>query len=479
MKTYDLVELAGRNLKEAVLRNALTTAGVSVGVASLVAMLSLGVGLQDMLMKRLGRSGLFDTIVVMSRQDFRTMDDRRADPSMRSSETKVLDDAARKKLEELPNVTEVYPEVRAVAEMKFQRDPNKPETQHFSSLAGLSQGARKGEAFDGLQGSFFTSPNSEEAIIMGDFARELLGLPEDNGPKQNEAQLSKEQAAELVGKSVTVKYAARSGSGATPAPPDPATPEGQAQDMASAMGFSVERVEKKFKIVGIVTQDPYSGLRPQGRPRVFIPVAVAEQMNIIQPTDLRALMRPANGKSYITLMIRVSDPKHIERTQTAVKQMGYSTYSIQDASRSLGRFFSVLDAFLGIFGSLALAVASLGIVNTLVMAILERRREIGIMKALGASDIDVKKLFFVEAGAMGLLGGVLGAALGAGIGKVINLGVNIYLQRQDLPPENFWNVPLWLFGAALGFSVMVSLVAGLYPASRAAKLDPVQALRHD
>jgi putative ABC transport system permease protein len=128
---------------------------------------------------------------------------------------------------------------------------------------------------------------------------------------------------------------------------------------------------------------------------------------------------------------------------------------------------------------MALAVASLGIVNTLVMAILERRREIGIMKALGASDGDVKRIFFFEAATMGLLGGMLGAGLGWLIGHVINFGTNIWLQRQELRPENFWYVPWWLVALALGFSVLVSLFAGLYPASRAARLDPVQALRHD
>jgi putative ABC transport system permease protein len=152
---------------------------------------------------------------------------------------------------------------------------------------------------------------------------------------------------------------------------------------------------------------------------------------------------------------------------------------MQDASKTLTRVFTFLDMFLGIFGSLALAVASLGIMNTLVMAILERRREIGIMKALGASDIDVKKLFFVEAGAMGVLGGVLVTCLGWMIGRVINFGTNIYLQKQDIPTENFWYVPWWLVVGAMAFSVLVSLGSGLYPASRAAKLDPVQALRHD
>ncbi len=94
--------------------------------------------------------------------------------------------------------------------------------------------------------------------------------------------------------------------------------------------------------------------------------------------------------------------------------MGYAPFSLLDLTRNLRRLFAILDLLLGIFGSLALAVASLGIVNTLVMAILERRREIGVLKALGASDSDVRQLFFAEAGVMGLLGGVGGS--GAGLG---------------------------------------------------------------
>jgi putative ABC transport system permease protein len=159
--------------------------------------------------------------------------------------------------------------------------------------------------------------------------------------------------------------------------------------------------------------------------------------------------------------------------------MGFRTFSINDATKGMRRFFAVLDVFLGIFGSLALAVASLAIVNTLVMAVLERRREIGIMKALGASDADVKKLFFAEAGVMGVLGGAVGVLLGWLMGKGINLGLNIYLRRQDLPPEQIWTMPVWLVAAAVGFAVVVSLIAGLYPAARAARLDPVQALRYE
>jgi len=118
-------------------------------------------------------------------------------------------------------------------------------------------------------------------------------------------------------------------------------------------------------------------------------------------------------------------------------------------------------------------------VNTLVMAILERRHGSGVMKALGAADRDVRQLFLAEAGVMGLLGGVLGVLFGWSLGKLINFGLNKWLENQNVSPEKIWLVPIWLVAAAIGFSVLVSLVAGLYPASQAAKLDPVKALRYE
>jgi putative ABC transport system permease protein len=126
-----------------------------------------------------------------------------------------------------------------------------------------------------------------------------------------------------------------------------------------------------------------------------------------------------------------------------------------------------------------LTVACIGIINTLVMAILERRREIGIMKAIGASDGDLRGLFFAEAGAMGILGGVFGTLLGWVIGRAINIGTNIYFRSIGIPPQKILTVPWWLVAAAILLALVVSLVSGLYPAARAAKLDPVQALRYE
>ena len=469
MKTYDLTELALRNLRESTLRNSLTTIGISVGVASLVAMLSLGIGLQKLATRRLASSGLFDTVVVMSRRDLRGFgrDDERNTAS--AAESRTLDEPARQEIERLPDVLEAYPDIRFITELRYQDKP------HLTMVSGIPDSARANDAFSGIEGRFFSSNNAPEVILQKSFAAELLNKTEGAKPGQEDDIPVAELARPLLGQELVMRYARRV---ASPSPLDSPSPQEKSAASPDA-AYSVISREQKLKIVGVSDLDPDS-MRGAARARVFLPLKLAEELHVMQPSDLRDSMRGFSKQpSYSTISVRVKNPKHVEEVEQAIKKLGFNTFSILDATRSLRQFFAVLDLFLGIFGSLALAVASIGIVNTLVMAILERRREIGIMKAIGASDGDVKKLFFAEAGAMGVLGGFVGVALGWTIGHVINLGTNIYLKRQSLPPENFWSVPWWLVAAAIVFAFVVSLLSGLYPAARAARLDPVQALRYE
>jgi putative ABC transport system permease protein len=101
------------------------------------------------------------------------------------------------------------------------------------------------------------------------------------------------------------------------------------------------------------------------------------------------------------------------------------------------------------------------------------------MKAIGGSDGDIRRIFLIEASAIGLFGGVTGVVLGWIVGRVINFGANIYIQNQGGAAGNLFSLPFWLIGGAIGFSIAISLIAGSYPAARAAKLDPIRALRHD
>jgi len=473
MKLPDLTELALRNLRESVLRNSLTTVGIAVGVASLVAMLSLGIGLQQLASRRLVKSGLFDTVLVTSRRDLRNFgrEEQRAGPA--PGESRILDEPARREIEHLPNVLEAYPDIRFITELRYEEKP------HLTMVGALPSSARSTDAFDGMQGSFFSSETAAEVVLQKSFAEELLGKTPQPGTDETKVA---ELAAPLLGKELTMRYAQRAVAqlqrpgGANAHAGDSA---GKAQGSTSETAYSVISREQKLRIVGIADLDPES-MRGPTRARVFLPLRLAESLHVMQPTDLREISRAAGAEPvYSSISVRVGNPTQVQQVENAVQKMGFNTFSILDATRSLRQFFAVLDLFLGIFGSLALAVASIGIVNTLVMAILERRREIGIMKAIGASDGDVRTLFFAEAGAMGALGGILGVALGWTIGQAINFGTNIYLKRQALPPEHFWSVPWWLVAGAIVFAFIVSLVSGLYPAGRAARLDPVQALRYE
>jgi putative ABC transport system permease protein len=454
MKPRDLSDLALRNLREAILRNSLTTLGIAVGVASLVAMLSLGVGLQQLASKRLSQSGLFDSVFVTPRMNLRGMG-RDAMPAPTDKPPRLLDENARQEIARLANVVEVYPQIRFFTEVRYDGKP------FATMVAGMPASSKASGSFDGMQGSFFSGDGAYETILQSEFAKEL-----------------NPQTSALIGKELVLRYAERqslpqdsANSSAAPASSNSASLPG---------GFSVVPKEMRLRIVGVVDTEPASGFGGYGNGRLLIPLQVAMTLRAAQINDLRDIVRgTASAQTFASLTVRAKGPAYVEALEASIKNMGFGAFSLLDASKSLATFFRVLDMLLGIFSSLALFVATLGIVNTLVMAILERRREIGVLKALGASDRDVKQLFFFEAGVMGLFGGVFGAFLGWLIGRALTFGTNVYLHRRDLPSVDITSVPWWLVLGAIAFAVFVSLVAGLYPASRAARLNPVEALRYE
>ena len=458
MKTRDLSELAARNLREAILRNSLTTLGVAVGVASLVAMLSLGVGLQTLASQKLTKSGLFDAVFVSSRRDFRGPEGD--GPRRKSTEPpekfKPLDESSRQQFAQLPNVVDVYPQIRFLTDVHFNGN-------NFSTnVLGVPDSSRSTSAFDSITGKYFSSPTADEAILQADFAKDLSPQP-----------------ASLVGKEITLRYAERRSLSSDEISKEQDIDK-QLDEMMSG-GMSIVSREKKLRVAGIIESDPSAGIGGFGGGRVFLPMRVAEQLHAAQVNDVQDFVRGGgSGKpTYAALTIRAKSPKDVLPIEEAIKKLGFNAFSLLDASKTLRQIFFVFDMFLILFASLALTVASLGIVNTLLMAILERRREIGVLKALGATNADVKNLFFAEAGAMGLFGGIFGVAFGWLIGQALTWGTTIYLRRQDLPGVKISHVPWWLAASAIAFAIVVSLAAGLYPAARAAKLNPVEALRYE
>jgi len=309
MKPRDLTDLALRNLRESILRNALTTLGVAVGVASLVAMLSLGVGLQQLASKRLSQSGLFDTVLVTPKNAFRGMGRPQREPES-DKPPRVLNDDARKEMEKLPNVIEVYPQIRFFTEIRFN---NKP---FATVVAGMPDSSRNSGSFDGMQGNFFSSTTANEAILQIEFAKELS-----------------EKTSSLIGQELVLRYAERQ---SLPSAATTADPSANSTD-ASGGGFSVVPKELRLKIVGIVETEPAAGYGGYGNARLLMPLATASTLRAAQVNDLRDIVRDSNsGKTtYASLSVRAKSPSQVEAIETSIKKKWASTPSLSSMPQNL------------------------------------------------------------------------------------------------------------------------------------------------
>jgi ABC-type antimicrobial peptide transport system permease subunit len=186
------------------------------------------------------------------------------------------------------------------------------------------------------------------------------------------------------------------------------------------------------------------------------------------------------NEGYDSAVVRVTDPVQLTEVRKRITELGFGSFSIVDQLDQIKTVFLIIDSVLGLLGGISLLVASFGIANTMIMSILERTREIGIMKAIGAEDREIKLIFFFEAAVIGIFGGVLGTLLAWGIDGVANrLAYRFILKPQGASAIDFFSLPPYLTIGAILFALVVSILAALYPAARAARIDPVRALRHD
>jgi putative ABC transport system permease protein len=461
MSFYDILALALRNLRQSKLRTGLTTLGVSIGIASLAGMVSLGVGLQDQVVGRFLQAGVFDAITVVNPSELgfaAALAEGRGGlrpgargrgglPGTPQPPAVRLDAAALKQISEMENVRDVYPNVRVPIQMALG------EFSHLVFLTGVPMSLKNEGAFQTFSyGGFFAGDSDQTCVLNLNTAK----------------QIDEQNPGSLIGKTATLSYAS-------------SKPADVAAGVENGFQQMVQRVDLQCRIAGIVERDA-NGLPIGGGPNasVMIPQGIAEKIEAEIITDPQSFLRdPSVRRSYGTVTVKVKQAKFTQDVEDRIRKMGFSAISVNDALRGAKNAFIILDIFLTLIGSIALAVSSLGIVNTMVMSILERTREIGIMKAVGASDSHIRRIFLIEASVIGVLGGGVGVAIGWTVGRVINFGVNIYIRTQGGTPGTFFFLPLWLIASAIGFSIVVSLIAGSYPASRAAQLDPIQALRHD
>ncbi len=483
MSYLDILHLALRNLRQAKLRFALTTMGVIVGVAVIVTMMSFGLGLQQNMLERFKALDFFNEIQVFG-QGLNTLagiergrrdEDRRRERADKTP-TRILDDAGVAEIAAIPGVAYVEPTVNFTS---YVRANGKLLSQSVGG-ANIPNEASRFQQFSA--GKMISAPNAEEAIVTERFTRDF-GFA---------------KPADAVGQTIELLLPAEDdkSSGSKAEEEEPANFFGIPLEDDGFDESNMSGIETRtFKIAGVlaeikegVGQGGLRGFMPSSG--IYVPLQVAHDLGLKQRGPMgRVAMSLARTKGtlgegqvegYELAVVRVKDPAMLTEVRRQITEKGFGSFSIMDEIEQIRTVFLIIDSVLGLLGGISLLVASFGIANTMIMSILERTREIGIMKAIGAEDREIKLIFFVEAAVIGVFGGVVGVLLAWGIDGIANrLAYRFILKPQGASFIDFFSLPPYLSIGAILFALIISIMAALYPASRAARIDPVRALRHD
>ena len=453
MKISDYLELSFSNLWKRKLRTFLTAFGVTIGIGALVAMVGFGKGMQKNMTESFESLDLFNSLTVFpsgpTSQRFGFDPDDQVKPEENpKGRNVILDEEAVKRFEMLEGVQSVFPEIRFPALVQYKGAEELRLVQVIPARIASSKLIK-------LEAGKPFGRDNEDSIIIG---KSLL------------RPLKIQDPASALGQKIEIASIAFDFTAFQPM---------NIPSFLQGKQLPFKKTTYEFTVIGVMGEMGFGGSSPL-QSDVFIPPGSAQRIEKLPFTNLWDLFRARQGMlGYSAVNIRLSSPRTAESVKRQIQDMGFSTFALIDQFNQIKTSFVYMDMILAAVAMIAIFVASLGIINTMVMSILERYSEIGIMKAVGGSDRDIQKIFFFESCSIGFLGGVFGLALGWVVSRIINRIINFFLAKQGLPFLEYFSFPLWLCLGAIAFAIIVSLVSGIYPAHRAAKVDPVVALRHD
>ncbi len=425
MTLRDVMKTSLSNLSRHKVRTVLSAVGVTVGILTIVTMLSLGIGVKREIVETFRSVGL-ETIEVRPVTEDSNAFNQFAQPqrTLRITPELVEEMRAREDVEKVyprmyePWGSKVYLKLGGESLRVYVRESNEYSRMNnpFTGAPEVVAGEELPEAADGV-------------IVVSTRALEALGYDED-------------EYESLIGQDVALTLSA---------------PRGENQEFP-------------LRLVGVV--DTYH----EGHPRTYVGLEDMVALNAWWFNDPDFL----EHEGYDVLIVKALSLNDASQIIDVLQERGFQVESLKMMLQTTNKAMVILQTMLGSIGGLALMVAAIGIANTMVMSVYERTREIGVLKAVGASSSDVRLLFMVEAALIGLLGGVVGVIGGWLLGLGLNEAILIYLRWKEIPMTGtFFMITGWLVALALIFATVVGLLAGLYPAVRAARLNPVDALRYE
>ncbi|HOC20568.1 MAG TPA: ABC transporter permease [Anaerolineae bacterium] len=448
MKTRDLLRLVLSNLRRMKARVAMTAIGVIIGTAAVVVLVSLGAGLQKQATANLYNMGGLDELMV--RIGYMEAPAATGGSAGQAASPPALDAAKIEEIRGMEGVIAATPllDIYMQGPLRLNRQDGWAqmygvEMEDFARIAALDRGTL--ELYRGQ-------------IVIGSMVPANF-IPWEAFQEAEQAGLEPPEPPELLNQTLQmVKFTY-----------DPVT------------YMQSESIVARLQVVGVLKKQGY--LYDYS---VFLPLKEALRLNQRLMEGQPGVSNP-DKDGYAQVLVKVSHPSLAPAVEQTLKDQGFSVESARTQIESLNNFFAIVQAILGGIGAVALLVAAFGIANTMTMAIYERTREIGLMKAIGATNQDVMSVFLAEAGSIGLLGGIGGVGLAMALNTVINVvGQSLLAESGGIlggmsgeTATTLTAMPLWLPIFAVIFAILIGVASGIYPAIRAAALSPIQALKYE
>ena len=424
MRPVDAMLHASGGLLRRKVRTLLTAFGVAVGVSALVLLVSLAIGVKVTLVEQFQTDTMLTTVVVNRPLEEAGPAKRNSPfPSMGRQDSDPMGDEDISEIGAIDGVVRVYPYFG----LFLHTYPTEgSDEDHFPLwICGIPEGERADLRGALLAGDFWADGETDKIVIpsaVADF-------------------IEMEDPAALVGREIR---------------------------------FKRKRKDEpyRFTVVG-VADSMKMGFRGN---QVLMPLPRCREMWVETKGGIWSSYDP-DDVGYPRAFVRVAGPADVDRVKTTVRNAGYQALSVSDILEALDTIFVVIEAFMALVGGVGLVVGFFGIANTMAMCVLERTREIGIMKSIGSTNRTILGLFLFEAAGLGFLGGAIGVLIGWLGGLLLNV-----LSRPLLDVEegiHLFHTSPWLAAGALGFAILTSMLAGLVPAMRAARMAPVEALRYE
>ena len=391
-----------------------------------------------------------------------------------------LNDDAMEQIRQLPHVVAATPKQYCPFSMTMQAGKNGRYTQPWCNAVGMQADAMEHIGYTLLEGAFPTANPKQLEVVVGQYF--AYSFYDSKRPE---------------GRNYINRYVFDAeGNLDTENIPDPYfSPMGQTLTLVIPIDENTE-IRREARVVGVLKEDNGKGYETSEGLIMDISAmqALAEEVTKAQG----GIVRKDQSTKYDNAVVKTASIDAVAAVQDEITNMGYDTWSMESIREPMLEETNRQQMVFGGLGAISLFVAAIGIMNTMVMSITERTREIGVMKALGCYVKDIRRIFLLEAGCIGLLGGVVGVVLSVLISFIMNLvsaGAGGYLAGlfQGMPLSSLsalWTavttpgsrisvIPLWLAAAGLVLSVGIGLISGFYPANKAVKISALEAIRYE